>query len=218
MSRCIVLDVDDTLYLERDYVRSGFAAVGAWVRDRLGVDGFTETAERLFEEGCRGDVFDRSLLACGCEPSTALVTEMVGIYRHHRPALSLLPDVERFLSRQQHGAVFAVVTDGPVSSQRAKVEALGVLDWANPVVVTAEHGPDFHKPSARPFAMISGTLGVDGSGCVYIADNPLKDFVGPKSLGWSTVRVRRPRGLHYTQPDGSDVDRTVSSFDDIRLF
>ena len=32
--RLVVLDIDDTLYLERDYVRSGFAAVGTWARDR----------------------------------------------------------------------------------------------------------------------------------------------------------------------------------------
>ena len=30
MAEVIVLDLDDTLYLERDYARSGFAAVG-WI-------------------------------------------------------------------------------------------------------------------------------------------------------------------------------------------
>ena len=28
----LVFDIDDTLYLERDYVRSGFGAAGRWAR------------------------------------------------------------------------------------------------------------------------------------------------------------------------------------------
>ena len=39
----LVLDIDDTLYLERDYVRSGFKCVGEWVNDRLGLSEFSET-------------------------------------------------------------------------------------------------------------------------------------------------------------------------------
>lgn len=34
------------------------------------------------------------------------------------------------------------------------------------------------------------------AGYVYIADNPRKDFIGPRSLGWRTIRVRRPGGEH----------------------
>lgn len=31
---------------------------------------------------------------------------------------------------------------------------------------------------------------------VYVADNPGKDFIAPKELGWGAIRVRRPGGLH----------------------
>jgi putative hydrolase of the HAD superfamily len=40
--RCVVFDVDDTLYLERDYVRSGFDSVGAWLQRDSGVVGFSD--------------------------------------------------------------------------------------------------------------------------------------------------------------------------------
>src|SRR5690606_41459193 len=45
---------DDTLYLERDYVRSGFHAVGEHLRRTHGVDGFSRRAWELFESGHRG--------------------------------------------------------------------------------------------------------------------------------------------------------------------
>ena len=34
---------------------------------------------------------------------------------------------------------------------------------------------------------------------VYVADDPLKDFAAPRQLGWLTIRVRRPGGLHYAE-------------------
>jgi FMN phosphatase YigB (HAD superfamily) len=35
---------------------------------------------------------------------------------------------------------------------------------------------------------------------VYVADNPLKDFVAARRVGMATVRVRRPGG-EYVQQD-----------------
>lgn len=44
----IVLDLDDTLYPERDYVLSGFQAADAWVKARYDVGGFADRALALF--------------------------------------------------------------------------------------------------------------------------------------------------------------------------
>ena len=57
----LVFDVDDTLYLERNYVRCGFEAAGAHA-ERLGISRFYETAWQVFERGARGNVFDLSLI------------------------------------------------------------------------------------------------------------------------------------------------------------
>ena len=61
----VVFDIDDTLYLERDYVRSGFRAVGEHVARSTGVDGFSDLAFALFEQGLRGHIFDETLLRLG---------------------------------------------------------------------------------------------------------------------------------------------------------
>ena len=49
----LVFDLDDTLYLERDFARSGFAAAGDWLQQELGIGGFAETGWRIFEAGDR---------------------------------------------------------------------------------------------------------------------------------------------------------------------
>ena len=64
----IVFDVDDTLYLERDYVASGLKAVDHEIESTLGVRGFYQQAWPLFADGLRGTVIDQAL---GCSQDRA---------------------------------------------------------------------------------------------------------------------------------------------------
>ena len=118
----IVLDLDDTLYLERDYVRSGFHAVGKWIFEEVGIRGVFQDAWRLFEDGVRGNIFDRVLENHGIKDGR-LVQRLVGLYRSHEPKIKMLPDAEAFLESQRRGSL-ALITDGPSESQWAKIRAL----------------------------------------------------------------------------------------------
>ena len=48
-----------------------------------------------------------------------------------------------------------------------------------------------------------------------MADNPAKDFVSPRQLGWRTVRIRRTGGLHAEVAGGSDIDVELSCLDEL---
>ncbi len=203
----VVFDVDDTLYLERDYVRSGFRAVDDYLRERHGVAGFFERAWAAFEQGVRGRTFDEVLPQLGLSPGRELIAELVEVYRRHRPQIDLLPDARAALeAARRAGWAVAVVSDGPLASQSAKVAALGLSRWAEPIVLTAALGDGFGKPHPRAFRLVEEHTGCRAEQCVYLADNPRKDFAGPKGLGWRTVRVRRRGGLHAEEPSGQDVD------------
>lgn len=208
--RLIVLDVDDTVYLEQDYIRSGFGAVGLWLQEHRGLAGFASHAWGYFEGGLRGSVFDAVLADLGAPEERGLVQALVEIYRTHRPDISLLPDARLAMDRIGAVARLAVITDGPGASQRNKVEALGLGDVADPVVVTDEHGPAFRKPSPAAFEFVMKECGARPAECTYVADNPVKDFAAPRLLGWQTVRVRRPGGLHELTASGPDVDHEVA--------
>jgi putative hydrolase of the HAD superfamily len=207
--RCVVFDIDDTLYLERDYVRSGFEAVGAWAERELGLVGFSEAAWADFVAGRRGDVFDDVLRDHGVTPTRDVIEAMVVCYRSHRPRISLLPDAAALVERIREAVALAAITDGPLQSQRAKAEALQLSEWAELVVYTEELGSGYGKPHPRAFQLVEEEFGTRGWENVYLADNPAKDFSGPRSLGWRTVRVRRPESLHVTVACGGDVDVEV---------
>lgn len=197
MAGVIVLDVDDTLYLERDYARSGFAAVGDHLRDRRGIEGAGDRAWGHFEQGHRGDLFDRVLADAGLAPDPALIRELVEVYRSHAPAIRLLPDAEAFIERAlADGRRLALISDGPIAAQSAKVEALSLRRRFDPVILTDAWGRDFWKPHERAYRAVMDQHGRPAADHVYIGDNPLKDFHAPKRLGWNTIRVRRPEGEH----------------------
>lgn len=209
--QCVVFDVDDTLYLERDYARSGFRAVGRWVHRHLGPDDFDERAWEAFRSGRRRTIFNEVLAELGIEAEPGLVRRLVDVYRTHRPDIALLEDARACLDWLQGRAVLWVVTGGPPASQHNKVEALGLTAWVSGVVYSGELGPGLDKPHPRAFERVEEGAHISGSRCVYVADNPEKDFKGPKSLKWRTVRVRRPCGLHYDKPSGPDVDEELAS-------
>ena len=213
--RCIAFDVDDTLYLERDYVRSGFTAVGAEARARWGIADFGDRAWRLFEEGVRGNVFDLVLAACGVTVSPDAIAALVASYREHPPSIRLLDDALACLVRLHERMPLAGLSDGPEVSQRAKIAALGLDRWLSPLIVTADLGPGFGKPSPEGFRRIESATGESGAACAYVADNPTKDFAGPRRLGWRTVRIRRPDGLHADLPSGDDVELEIESLDEL---
>jgi glycosyltransferase involved in cell wall biosynthesis len=127
----------------------------------------------------------------------------------------MLPDARAWLDALAPHVTLAVVTDGPLASQQAKAEALMLTRWADLVVFTESLGPDRGKPHPAAFEQLERELGLGGDRCAYVADNPAKDFVAPHRLGWRTVRVRRPGGLHAEVPSGDDVDVEIASLDEL---
>jgi putative hydrolase of the HAD superfamily len=192
---CAVFDIDDTLYLERDYVHSGFEAVGRWAAKWLHIDDFAERCWGRFLGGRRSSIFDEVLSEFGQQPTAEVLSALVEVYRTHTPSIALAADAYDALNAISCTTSIAVVSDGPAASQSRKVEALGLASFAAPIVLTEALGTEFRKPHPRAFELVSQCR--PASVYAYIADNPLKDFAAPKQLGWITIRVRRPDGLHY---------------------
>jgi len=224
----IVLDLDDTLYLEQDYVYSGIHAVGEWFANRTGITGFAEAAERLWRSGRRQMLFDATLQDLGMPNSQAMIDELVETYRNHPPVIELVDDALDLLASGGEYR-FALITDGIASTQRQKIEALGLSRFGlDPIIATDELGIGFHKPHRRAFEAVMASHRVAPSAIVYVADNPAKDFLAPKALGWRTIQIDRPAAVHpRTPPDLdhaaeahittlADLDATIQYLSNVR--
>ncbi len=222
---CVAFDLDDTLYPERAFVRSGFRAVSDFLLD-TGVVArpIAGNLEAAFDAGVRGTTFNRVLAEAGVVPEVPLIRRCVEVYRTHRwpgghrpVEITLYADAARALAAlAEAGVRMALVSDGPLAGQRAKVEALGLEEKLDAVVLTDAWGRAYWKPHPRAFREVASRLAGAPGRCVYVADNPAKDFAGPNAAGWApSVRLRRPDGLYAggdAPPDGP-VRATVATLD-----
>lgn len=211
----VVFDLDDTLYLERDYVLSGLTATGAWAKNALGIDGLGPIMCALFRSGQRTRIFDDGLRAVGHPSSPEIVARMLTAYRQHRPRIALAEDATTFLRHHQADVHFAVITDGFLDAQKRKIRALGLNRLGLRLgICTDRWGRDCWKPNPRAFEHVEAVFGTSGLACTYVADNPAKDFIAPKRLGWRTVRVNREEKIvHLQDTESVDADRVIQNFD-----
>lgn len=210
--RTILFDLDDTLYPERAFVLSGFRAAAQWAEAALNIPATVgvRQLETYFNAGVRGDTFDRWLSQHGLA-SGGWIADIIRAYREHAPDIAPYPDVVPLLARLRGRVRLGLITDGYADVQRRKLAALDLLDYFDVVIFSDDLGREAWKPSPLPFTTALARTGTEPRAAVYVADNPAKDFIGARRLGMSTVRVRRPDGLHRllepaTPEHGADVD------------
>jgi putative hydrolase of the HAD superfamily len=202
-----IFDLDDTLYPEREYIRSGFRAVGAWAEGRLGLTQTIVSAQlnALFDANFRNDAFQWWLSEQGLPES--LLSEMVRVYREHEPIISLYPEAGRVLDELKADYSLGLVTEGRRAAQESKIRVLGLDRWLKAKVVLGEDERPDWKPSRAPFDRILEMLpDSSGSRAAYVGDNPRKDFRGAREAGLHTVRIRREGGLHAEEEPESGAD------------
>ena len=206
----VVFDLDDTLFLERDFAYSGFADVGKLVEEWYGVAGFGQVCRSLFDSGERRNVFDRACLTLGLPTADGRFVELVDAYRFHAPQVALCQDSLRWLESNSGGQTLGLITDGPERTQRNKIRALGLERWINHILPTASLGPGYNKPHPRAFEVMQA-LANPGEPMAMVGDNPAKDFLTPRRLGWRTVQIIRDGAVH------DPVPRTAAHAADIRI-
>ena len=183
-----VFDLDDTLYPEKDYVRSGFEAAASLFPDR------PDAAERLWE------AFESGRPAFDAVFGEARAAEALRVYRAHTPNIRLYPGVREMLSRLHSRKKLGLITDGRPEGQRAKIAALGIGELFDAIIITDElGGPEHRKPSPEAFEIMSRRLSVPFGRMAYIGDNISKDFTAPEKLGMRCIWFRNPDGLYYEE-------------------
>jgi putative hydrolase of the HAD superfamily len=220
MVTTVIFDLDDTLYSEVDYCKSGFAAVAAYLATRPGYPTHSQLYDAFWQQftaGNYGYAFNAVLSQFNLLCNQPVIDELISVYRNHKPTLALPSASKAILDLLSHKYDLALLTDGFLPAQRFKVEALGIGHYFRCIVYTEELGRDFWKPSPAGFVKIISTLAAEPKACVYIADNLVKDFIAPNKLGFKTVHLRTPDAIHkFTAPGPEALPQfTLTSIDDV---
>lgn len=203
MAPVTVFDLDDTLFPELDYARSGLRTAGAYLESEYGCEGASDRLVDLLEAGVRGEHFDIVIEEYDLDPS--LLPELVRIYREHEPDIDFFPHAIDVLREARELGPVAILTDGYRSTQRRKIEALELESRVDFVVVTDElNGEETWKPAPTGYRRIMRHFEVDGEACCYVGDNPEKDFVAARRLGWTTILFDRPDQMYEREVPDAD--------------
>jgi putative hydrolase of the HAD superfamily len=202
MITAVIFDLDDTLYDEIDFCRSGFRATArhvAGLSDAYSAEEVFAAFWKCFITGDHGSTFNLALAELGIPCDDRLMGTLVEIYRTHTPTLTLPPESRAALEDLKGRYALGLLTDGYLPTQRLKVQALGIEHYFKAILYTEELGREFWKPSPRGFEKLLERLEARPEQTVYVADNETKDFIAPNRLGMLTIQLRRPQGL-YRQP------------------
>ncbi len=221
MIKGVVFDIDDTLYLEQDYVKSGFAEVGHYIGNKAGINQ-GEVFRYLWKSylnGIRSNTFNHLLDDYPVLGSQFEIPELVEVYRAHLPEIAILPDALRLLvSLRKSGYRLGVISDGFVTSQQAKASALGLETLVDTIQLTDKWGRDFWKPHPRAYETCASELQLSHSELCYIADNTDKDFIAPNQLGWLTIKINIP-GQQYSSLNVASLhqkpDYSIRNFNEV---
>jgi putative hydrolase of the HAD superfamily len=199
MITTVVFDLDDTLYDEIEYCKSGFTAVAeflAGLPDAPAAGLIFSSLWKQFTSGNRTKTFNEALNELGISYDDKRIEELLNVYRSHTPKITLPQDSREALGRLRGKYTLALLTDGFLPGQKLKVQSLGIEKFFKCIVYTEQLGREFWKPSPAGFEKIMQILNAKPENAVYIADDEKKDFIAPNKLGFLTIQLIRPARLH----------------------
>lgn len=181
--KVVCFDLDDTLYKEKDFVKSAFKKVAAYVEYMSHVEAEKVYNQMLvsFEKGEQAFQKVNETLGTNIPMGTFLK-----MYREHNPNIRLAGNVLSTLTAlKEKGFTLGLISDGRSITQRNKIEALGLERFFpnENIVISEEFGSE--KPSENNYMYFMEKY--PSARYAYIGDNLKKDFVTPNRLGWISI-------------------------------
>lgn len=172
----ICFDLDDTLYNELAYLKSAYQEIAKHISGKeweflyAKIFSLYRKKENVFE-----------FLTSNYDVT---ITELLDVYRNHFPKIKpfegVLPVLE---SIKKSNGVICIITDGRSLTQRNKLNALGILDYLDFIIISEEIGTE--KPSKENYIAVEAKF--PNCDYTYIADNFKKDFIVPNQRNWNSI-------------------------------
>lgn len=191
--KVVVFDLDDTLYSEKEYVKSGFLAVAQLFPNIKNAEAklwkaFEKDKKSAIDEFLRFENIYSEVMKQKCLEE----------YRTHQPNIHLYDGVVGLLAQiRNQGMGIGIITDGRSQGQRTKIRSLGLEKYVDHIIVTDELGGiEYRKPNEKAFVIMRDLFGVEFNEMCYVGDNIMKDFIAPDKLGMKSIRFVNVCGLY----------------------
>lgn len=191
-----ILDLDDTLYKEIDFVHSAFCHIDRLLVADYGVpagEGRRIMLEAMMDDKNPFDELDARLKMSGIEIPNA-IGWMVDEYRYHIPQIYLSDDAYDFVCELDRREIeMFIITDGRSVTQRNKIRALGLDEFIPPENIFISEDVGKEKVSGVAFKKIMERYEEDdllyAARFIFVGDNPRKDFLVGNTFDYPTVML-----------------------------
>jgi putative hydrolase of the HAD superfamily len=209
-TEAVTFDLDGTLLeyerspgdvLQRAYDGLGMEPIFPVEEYYARYDEFAEQYDS--QERLRAECFATLAAEHGADPEDGRAVAAAFTDERDQSRVEFLPGAREVLHAASDRYRTAVITNGAADAQRAKVEALGIDESVETVVVAGAASPP--KPDAEPFKAALTSLGVEPPAAVHVGDSVDTDVAGATAAGLASILV----GEH--SPDAPEPTARVSS-------
>lgn len=191
---CIVFDLDDTLYPQIEFDLGCLKESAGYISSLCGKSNseiFGIITEILAKNGIEyrkvfDDLFEEIKFDGMC-----YIKDILKCYWSAKPQISVFPNVDNILRYLKSKYSLAMITDGYVDTQTYKISKLGLNDYFNKIYFTDSYGVENRKPSKYVFDVFLSETEFPPERCVYIGNDPRKDFIPARDVGMHSIRIRQ---------------------------
>lgn len=203
----LVFDLDDTLYDELEYVKSGHLNVSTFLSKKISTEKYEIYSKlcEIFNKRGRKKVFSHLL------KDQKLIKECILKYRNHIPNIKLYNEAKKklsYLSKRYH---LYMVTNGYKETQKRKIKSLKIKKFFKKIYIANEYGKKNMKPSLFCFKKIKQLERCEWKNICYIGDDPRVDFINLNKVGAKTIRIRKGQNFRIKLKGLYEAKKTINS-------
>ncbi|MCW3999866.1 MAG: HAD-IA family hydrolase [Candidatus Bathyarchaeota archaeon] len=223
MLKAVVFDLDDTLYDQYDYLKGAFRESARFLSYRLNLDEdyllrcLLEISKAKGSD--QGKIFD--LLIHNLQVTShakELIDGAVDAFLSYHPAeLEAYAGVHDVLESLKNRKIkLGLLTDGRSEIQNSKLKALSLFGYFDAIVVSDDYGRENRRPAPFTYQLVLRKLESQPHECVFVADNPKKDFVTAKKMGILTVRTLTGEYRNLSLDDEYEADYSIPQIKELQ--
>ncbi len=220
-TKLVIIDLDDTIYSEYDYVQSGFRHVAENISFLVKYSvPFLIEKMNVFFKNDKKTVFNQLINFIKVNDDINL-EKLIHLYKFHIPQIKPYADFYDFCKILDfNNIILVLLTDGDVAQQKNKVFGLKIEKYFKKIYYSDSYGIDFRKPNPKIYLEIINDLKIRNDEILVIGDNPNKDFYCKKTLGLSSIQILRPNAIYALSDkyfDDVKPDMLIDSLNKISL-
>ncbi|SEQ56316.1 HAD family hydrolase [Natrinema salaciae] len=160
-------------------------------------DEFARQCDSMAE--LRSECFGTLAVENGCEASLGRAVATAFDAERDQSNVELYPRVPAVLETLSQRYEIGIVTNGTRDAQRRKIEAVGIEQWIDTIVIAGQDPPP--KPASEPFERALDSLDATPATTVHVGDSREADISGATNAGLDSVWI-----------SGSGTDGSVPTY------